>query len=97
MKPKHDQVAVLWKQYQKTKSHDARNRLVEHYLPLVHKLAEILARRLWPRVSADELASAAQATTAPASPVLRLIIVLLRKGGTPCFPPYNYRRLAPAP
>ncbi|MEW6198280.1 MAG: sigma-70 family RNA polymerase sigma factor [Planctomycetota bacterium] len=58
MKPKHDQVAVLWKQYHKTKSNDARNRLVEHYLPLVHKLAEILARRLWPRVSADELASA---------------------------------------
>ena len=58
MKPKQDPVAVLWKQFQKSKSDDTRNRLVEHYLPLVHKLAEILARRLWPRVSADELASA---------------------------------------
>lgn len=58
MKPKQDPIAALWKQFQKSKSDDTRNRLVEHYLPLVHKLAEILARRLWPRVSADELASA---------------------------------------
>jgi RNA polymerase sigma factor for flagellar operon FliA len=58
MKTLKDQVAVLWKQFQKTRSVEARNRLVENYVPLVHKLAEILARRLWPRVSADELASA---------------------------------------
>lgn len=58
MKTKQDTIAALWKAFLKTKSVDARNRLVEHYLPLVHKLAEILARRLWPRVSADELASA---------------------------------------
>jgi RNA polymerase sigma factor FliA len=58
MKAKLDKVATLWKTFHKTRSVDARNRLVEHYLPLVHKIAEILARRLWPRVSADELASA---------------------------------------
>jgi len=58
MKTKQDQVAALWKTYLRTRSTDARNRLVENYVPLVHKLAEILARRLWPRVSADELASA---------------------------------------
>ena len=58
MKSKQDKIAALWKTYLRTHSVDARNRLVEHYAPLVHKLAEILARRLWPRVSADELASA---------------------------------------
>ena len=31
---------------------------MEHYLPIVKKLAEIMARKLWPRVTADELASA---------------------------------------
>lgn len=55
---KKEQAAALWRNYRKNQSVDARNRLVEHYLPLVHKLAEIMARRLWPRVSADELASA---------------------------------------
>jgi len=58
MKTQQDKVAGLWRAFRRTRSVDARNRLVENYLPLVHKLAEILARRLWPRVSADELASA---------------------------------------
>jgi RNA polymerase sigma factor FliA len=58
MKTTQDKVTTLWKSFQKTRSVDARNRLVEHYVPLVHKLAEIIARRLWPRVLADELASA---------------------------------------
>lgn len=58
MKAKKDSIAALWKQFHRTRSVDSRNRLVEHYVPLVHKLAEILARRLWPRVSADELGSA---------------------------------------
>lgn len=53
-----DDVGALWKAYQRSRSVELRNRLVEQYLPLVNKLAEILARRLWPRVSADELASA---------------------------------------
>jgi len=55
---KKDVAAKLWKDFGKTRSVEARNRLVEFYVPLVHKLAEIMARRLWPRVSADELASA---------------------------------------
>ncbi len=57
-KSKSEIAASLWRAYRKNRSTDARNRLVEHYMPLVHKLAEIMARRLWPRVSADELASA---------------------------------------
>jgi len=56
--PAKEAIADTWRQYRLTHSVDARNRLVEHYMPLVHKIAEIMARRLWPRVSADELASA---------------------------------------
>ncbi|MEW6250559.1 MAG: sigma-70 family RNA polymerase sigma factor [Planctomycetota bacterium] len=51
-------IAGLWKEYHKTRSVAARNALVEHYAPLVVKLAELIARKLWPRVSAEELASA---------------------------------------
>jgi RNA polymerase sigma factor for flagellar operon FliA len=53
-----DEIAALWRTYRRTRSQALRNRLIEHYMPLVQKLAEIMARRLWPRVSADELASA---------------------------------------
>lgn len=53
-----DDIGTLWKAYARKRTPDNRNRLIEHYLPLVHKLAEIMARRLWPRVTADELASA---------------------------------------
>ncbi len=53
-----EDVSTLWRRYRTTRSEDARNRLIEHYMPLVHKLAEIMARRLWPRVTAEELASA---------------------------------------
>lgn len=60
MKPKasSDGIAAQWREYRKSRSVNSRNALVEHYMPLVHKIAEIMARRLWPRVSADELASA---------------------------------------
>lgn len=47
-----------WETFGKTRSVAARNALVEHYMPIVSKLAEIMSRRLWPRVSSDELASA---------------------------------------
>ncbi|MFH1747135.1 MAG: sigma-70 family RNA polymerase sigma factor [Planctomycetota bacterium] len=57
-KSQKNQIAVLWRDYHRTHSVPARNRLVEYYMPIVRKLAEIIARRLWPRVSADELASA---------------------------------------
>lgn len=53
-----DELSGIWRKFRSTRSQSLRNRLVEHYKPLVDKLAEIMARRLWPRVSADELASA---------------------------------------
>jgi len=53
-----DDVAQLWRRYRRTRSVKLRNTLVERFIPLVDKVAEILARRLWPRVTADELASA---------------------------------------
>jgi RNA polymerase sigma factor for flagellar operon FliA len=55
---KNSPVQSLWQEYRRTRSLEARNRLVEYYMPIVHKLAEIMARRLWPRVSPEELASA---------------------------------------
>lgn len=51
-------IETVWKKYHKAKAVEYRNLLVEHYLPIVDKVAEIMARRLWPRVTADELASA---------------------------------------
>lgn len=53
-----DDIKTLWARFRKTKATELRNQLVENYLPLVDKLSEIMARRLWPRVTADELASA---------------------------------------
>jgi RNA polymerase sigma factor for flagellar operon FliA len=53
-----DDVGQLWRRYRRTRSVALRNTLVERYMPLVHKVAEIIARRLWPRVTSDELASA---------------------------------------
>ena len=58
-----DEMATLWLQYRKSKSTAIRNTIVEKYVPLVNKMAEIMARRLWPRVSADELASAGYGRT----------------------------------
>ncbi len=53
-----DDMPALWRRFSKTRTEENRNRIIERYVPLVNKLAEILARRLWPRVTADELASA---------------------------------------
>lgn len=53
-----DDVQRRWQAYHKNPNAENRNRLVEHYVPLVSRIAEIMARRLWPRVTADELASA---------------------------------------
>lgn len=53
-----EDIAAMWAKYRATRSTEIRNALVEHFMPLVHKLAEIMSRRLWPRVSSDELASA---------------------------------------
>lgn len=53
-----DDLSAQWKEFRRTRSDQVRNRLIEHYMPLVRKISEIMARRLWPRVSADELTSA---------------------------------------
>lgn len=53
-----NEIDGVWRTFHRTRSLASRNRLVEHYMYIVNKLAEIMARRLWPRVSADELASA---------------------------------------
>ena len=58
MKTANENVSDMWQEFRKSKSVSLRNRLVERYMHLVNKVAEIMARRLWPRVSADELASA---------------------------------------
>lgn len=55
---KSTDIEVVWRRYRRNRSVPARNALVEHYSPIVQKLAEIMARKLWPRVTADELASA---------------------------------------
>jgi RNA polymerase sigma factor for flagellar operon FliA len=55
---KEQNLEAVWRTYRRTRSVAARNKLVENYMPIVQKLAEIMARKLWPRVSADELASA---------------------------------------
>ncbi len=52
------QITNLWRSFHKDGSLEARNALIENYMPIVQKVAEILARRLWPRVTAEELASA---------------------------------------
>ncbi len=48
----------IWSEYRSTHAVELRNRLVEYYMPLVRNVSEIVSRRLWPRVTADELASA---------------------------------------
>lgn len=58
VKSQRNGITRTWKQYHASRSIAARNELIEHYMPIVHKVAEIIARRLWPRVTADELASA---------------------------------------
>lgn len=48
----------LWKKYKESGSQDARNRLVEFYLPLVRYLAERLLAKLPQSVELDDLTSA---------------------------------------
>lgn len=58
LKTQRSVITKTWKQFHASKSVSTRNQLIEHYMPIVQKVAEIIARRLWPRVTADELASA---------------------------------------
>ncbi|MGE3180676.1 MAG: sigma-70 family RNA polymerase sigma factor [Phycisphaerae bacterium] len=57
-KTKKAAIEKVWANFLKTRSVASRNQLIENYMPIVQKVAEILARKLWPRVTADELASA---------------------------------------
>jgi RNA polymerase sigma factor for flagellar operon FliA len=58
MKPARREVDGLWKDYLKNNSVQLRNKLVEHYRPLVHMLAARLAQKLPAQVSYDEICSA---------------------------------------
>lgn len=49
---------TIWRDYQRTQSHHDRNRLVEHYAPLVRTEASRIARRLPAQVELDEICSA---------------------------------------
>ena len=40
-----EEIAALWRRFRRTRAVDARNRLVENYVPIVNKLAEIMADR----------------------------------------------------
>lgn len=52
-----DQVKQWWKAFRKGKDQEARNRLMEHYLPIVKYTAERLATKLPEEVDTDDLIS----------------------------------------
>ncbi|MCK6458040.1 MAG: FliA/WhiG family RNA polymerase sigma factor [Phycisphaerae bacterium] len=58
MKATRGSTESLWKEYLKTEAVELRNRLVEHYRPLVHMQAARLAQKLPAQVSYDEICSA---------------------------------------
>lgn len=51
-------VAAMWTEYLSTQEIPLRNKLVEHYRPLVHMMAARLAQKLPAQVSYDEICSA---------------------------------------
>jgi RNA polymerase sigma factor for flagellar operon FliA len=52
------ETSALWKRFKDSGDHDARNRLIETYLPLVRYIAERVASKLPRNVAVDDLASA---------------------------------------
>lgn len=58
MKPSSNSIENLWKKYFKTRADTYRNRLVEHYAPLVHIQAARLSRKLPAQIGYDEICSA---------------------------------------
>lgn len=58
MKNSRRDVAGIWKDYLSSQSIPLRNKLVEHYRPLVHMMAARLAQKLPAQVSYDEICSA---------------------------------------
>jgi len=57
-KPSQDQLNVWWRQLKDSNDEDARNRLLETYLPIVRYAAERLATKLPDEVDLDDLISA---------------------------------------
>lgn len=49
---------TYWREYHRTRSNEDRNRLVEHYAPLVRTEAARIARRLPAQIELDEIRSA---------------------------------------
>jgi RNA polymerase sigma factor for flagellar operon FliA len=58
MKSPRCEVDTLWKEYLKKRPIIIRNKLVEHYRPLVHMQAARLAQKLPAQISYDEICSA---------------------------------------
>ena len=58
MKSLRCDVASLWKRYLKARHIELRNKLIEHYRPLVHMQAARLAQKLPAQISYDEICSA---------------------------------------
>jgi RNA polymerase sigma factor FliA len=58
MAVKKDDIHSLWNRYFRTRSDEARNRVVEHYAPLVHIQAARLSRKLPAQIGYDEICSA---------------------------------------
>jgi len=58
MKSSQCDVKALWKKYLRGRPIKLRNRLVEHYRPLVHMQAARLAQKLPAQISYDEICSA---------------------------------------
>lgn len=50
-------ITDLWRQYKSSSSESIRNSLVEHYLPLVQRLAQRMATRLPSHIETEELVS----------------------------------------
>ncbi|MDX1681825.1 MAG: FliA/WhiG family RNA polymerase sigma factor [Phycisphaeraceae bacterium] len=57
-RPEDEDVKAEWQSYQRDGNDDARNALMEHYLPVVHYTAERLYRKLPNEVELDDLVSA---------------------------------------
>jgi RNA polymerase sigma factor FliA len=58
MVPQKKDVSALWKKFLKSRSDEYRNKLVEHYAPLVHIQAARLSRKLPAQIGYEEICSA---------------------------------------
>src|SRR5687767_7962619 len=58
MVPQKKDVSGLWKKFLKSRNDEYRNKLVEHYAPLVHIQAARLSRKLPAQIGYEEICSA---------------------------------------